>query len=1611
MFSRAPGIRSLLAIFGAALVWAASTVPALAASSPAGAVIHEAGFDIGRLAWRPDTNGGVAVELPDTRLLPEPGRLQIPVRHHLLVVPADRSVESISIEPITTHPVKAPDRLAVAGDVFTTRGGQLAAGDAGPATDWAVAHSVQWWRGYQLVTVTVAPLRPLAGDDATACEFLDAYAVRVSYGADGGRQERAVRERRVPGEAEEARRTLEQLVDNADAVPLIARQDGADVAVPAGGFQPDKTPSLSGSPVTCLIITNAALAPSFQVLADYRTARGMPTVVATREYIAANFRNGSDIQETIRLYIRDAYEKWGVQYVLLGGDSEVIPPRIIYNSLYPPNRYTAIPCDLYFACLDGNWNADPDANFGQPARYENPGDLVDFAEEVYLGRAPVDNTAEADLFVQKVINYESQAAGAAWTNRVLFAAEVLFPEAYTPGATIFMDGASFADEQVNNLVGPCTDMETLRMYETDALFPRDLPLTRATLIDSLNTGHYGVVNQIGHGYFFNMSVGDANFMTTDADNLTNGNHQFLLFGLNCASAAFDNSCLMERFLQNPNGGAVCALGSVREAFPTAANFYQQEFFSQMYCNGEYRVGRLMALSRLPFLAATVQNYLDRWTYENYTLLGDPALALWRAAPKAITVTAPASIAAGQRNVAVTVTSGGSPVAGAQVCLAKAGEELVWGTTDAAGQVTLAFLAPSAGTALLKVTGRDLAAHSRSIPVTLSTRYLKITGLPLADNGTGGSIGNGNGVIDAGERIAFTPTYVNSGTSSATSLRGALTTTTPGVTVVTASAAMSNAAAGATTATTAPILVDFASSLPDGHPILFRSDVWSGATHWFSEITIPLNAPEPEVDTLDWQDTAWGNGNGIVENGERVAVTVDVKNFGAGASGTLTGRLRTASPNVVLHDTLATWTSLGLLGHGTAGAPFSLALADTAQDGSAWLLIQDGYGRQMRHDFTLRRPAVPTDLEATTELGPDTIALTWDPPTGPVVYGYNVYRANAASGPWTRVNPDVVAGVCTFTDTGLPLLTPFHYRVVAVDSTRVPGPASTVISVSTAPGEMEGFPAAFNGETSGPLAVGDVDGVGGPEVVLASSQVWAWHHDGTELRDGDGQALTLGQFSNFPIGALAELSAVAMGELDGVPGQEFIVSQRSPEAKVHIFKADGSELPGWPRALTGTAGNPFNWAAPAIGDIDGDHQPEIVVNTLNGVVWAWNVDGSEVRDGDADPATNGVLYIRPGATWEWSRSGPTLVDLDDDGAREIVFGTKNDASGQKRLMALRHDGAFPPGFPRVVNGSVHSDIACGDLDRDGRPELVFYDNWRYVYAVKHDGTDYPGYPRLMPYNASGEWVNSPALADLDGDGWLEIIYTPNSTGLSAKLVVLSAKTSDGTSGLVKSGWPVDLPGSSEASPVVGDLDGDGVPEIIQGIGGGDIGAPYNLYAYHANGLPMNGFPITLSGPVRTSPVVTDLDGDLDVDLVYAGWDFRCHVWDLPFAHNPLVAYWPTYKGNMKRDGTLSSPGVSAVDGREIPSAPLALGLPYPNPFNPSVSVQMYLDSTRAVTLAVHDVRGHRVRTLYSGRVDAGWRTVVWDGQDDAGRGVASGIYFLRAESPGTTTLVRKLALVR
>ncbi|MCE9626771.1 MAG: hypothetical protein K8R56_02505, partial [Candidatus Eisenbacteria bacterium] len=96
-------------------------------------------------------------------------------------------------------------------------------------------------------------------------------------------------------------------------------------------FKPLQVPSVLGSPVQYVIITNDAMAPTFQQLADWKTQSGVPAVVRTLSFIRQQYPIGADDAERIRLFIRDAYSRWGVKWVLLGGDTDIIPERLAFN--------------------------------------------------------------------------------------------------------------------------------------------------------------------------------------------------------------------------------------------------------------------------------------------------------------------------------------------------------------------------------------------------------------------------------------------------------------------------------------------------------------------------------------------------------------------------------------------------------------------------------------------------------------------------------------------------------------------------------------------------------------------------------------------------------------------------------------------------------------------------------------------------------------------------------------------------------------------------------------------------------------------------------------------------------------------------------------------------------------------------------------------------------------------------------------------------------------------------------------------------------------------------------------------------------------------------------
>jgi hypothetical protein len=471
-----------------------------------GRVIYEGAFNPAEMRWDADPLGVPFPVLDGTRPLGEPGLPQLPVRSLILLVPLGTEVANLWIEPLETHREPATQDLALAPPHVTDSGQVVTAnrlkreGEVFPAF-WGEFTGSHVWRGYRLATVSVYPVREVRTSTGVELEFLDRFAVRFDAGGPADSGSIAVRQRLVPGEAQANAEVLAGLVANPEIISGYLREHGQVIQEKSAAFLPTRTPSLTGSGVSFLIITNEDMEDQFQVLADYKTSLGLPTVVATTEFITQNYRNGADIQDTIRMYIRDAYEKWGVEYVLLGGDSDILPPRYVENDFYPNPGSTFIPVDLYFACLDGNWNADGDASFGQPAFGLEPGDLVDFAEEIYIGRATVSTPAAVTVLVDKILSYESSDPSADWTNRVLFAAEVLFPEDWPESDYIILDGAQYADQQVNDYIIPCTDLEYMRMYQTDTLFPWDAPLSRAALIDTLNSGRYGIFNQIGHGAF------------------------------------------------------------------------------------------------------------------------------------------------------------------------------------------------------------------------------------------------------------------------------------------------------------------------------------------------------------------------------------------------------------------------------------------------------------------------------------------------------------------------------------------------------------------------------------------------------------------------------------------------------------------------------------------------------------------------------------------------------------------------------------------------------------------------------------------------------------------------------------------------------------------------------------------------------------------------------------------------------------------------------------------------------------------------------------------------------------------------------------------------------
>jgi hypothetical protein len=124
---------------------------------------------------------------------------------------------------------------------------------------------------------------------------------------------------------------------------------------------------------------------------------------------------------------------------------------------------------------------------------------------------------------------------------------------------------------------------------------------------------------------------------------------------------------------------------------------------------------------------------------------------------------------------------------------------------------------------------------------------------------------------------------------------------------------------------------------------------------------------------------------------------------------------------------------------------------------------------------------------------------------------------------------------------------------------------------------------------------------------------------------------------------------------------------------------------------------------------------------------------------------------------------------------------------------------------------------------------------------------------------------------------------------------------------------------------------------------------------------------------------------------------------------VVAFDPgKLAGEDMCDGFFSIRVTTGVD--DLPAIAFALRQNYPNPFNPSTTIEYSLAKTGPVDIAIFDVNGRKVRTLAGGIERQGTHKAVWNGKNDRGMPVASGVYFYRLTA-GEFTQIRKMILLR
>ncbi len=479
-----------------------------------------------------------------------------------------------------------------------------------------------------------------------------------------------------------------------------------------------------------LIVTRESLVPVFESLAQYKTMKGIPASIVTMEYIEMTY-TGVDAAQKLRFFLRDIYDDSPPTFILLGGDTPLVPHR---NCWATAEGYVDDPAaDIYFQDMNDNivgtdlWDANGNGIWG-----EIDGDFMDYHPDYFIGRASVENSSQADIFVNKVIAYENPSLDDTrdtdpWQTSMGFTTGILWSSPYCPG--------SAGKEKVDTLYTPLAWQPVIKHYQSAGT------QSHALSMEMLNHGMH-LVNHAGHGSRSSVSIGVGSLTSSDFTGLTNISAHGRVSIWNtiaCNSGGFDlGNCLAEAWIRSAGGGGFCMMntrygwGEPSEPGNKWSELVDQEFYAKFFMEDMYHLGIAHAMAWDEFIPLIPSDTHYDWIAKSITLFGDPELPMWTEAPNGVLqVDGPDTLNVGSNNVTVIVQDNGGLLEGARICFIQG----VWdepamyevGYTDASGQVQLTLTTTDdTDTAALTVWSRN------HVPVTLD---ISISGTGISGSET------------------------------------------------------------------------------------------------------------------------------------------------------------------------------------------------------------------------------------------------------------------------------------------------------------------------------------------------------------------------------------------------------------------------------------------------------------------------------------------------------------------------------------------------------------------------------------------------------------------------------------------------------------------------------------------------------------------------------------------------------------------------------------------------------------------------------------------------------------------------------------------------------------